>query len=143
VWLLCDSAPERRVRALGDLQGSVRIGTAEQALEFVRLFSTEGRWRFSGVADYVEPVPGDRDVAACFVVARHRYGHLPRIATSQAGDDPKGTGPFVVRRLLVDQEYKVYDATERVARDGGYMIETVPVTGLDGGALGAFLLLDR
>ncbi len=140
-YLRCVTGVNKVLSSLKDLRGFAHIETEQQALEFVRLFSVQGRWRLSGIADYAEPVPSDQDAQECFLVRRARFKTCcteARVTSRREAND--GGTAFEVSRLLVDQKYRVYRVKEVVGQDGSYDLVARKRLRLRGEALGSFTL---
>jgi hypothetical protein len=103
------------IPSVSDLKGRVVIRSPEEALEFVRLFtSIETHYLFPDIP-YVEPAVAEH--VPCLGEYTEEYKermNLEPARSRREGND------FVIERNLVDRGGKLFRVTERVGRDGNY-----------------------
>lgn len=112
-----DGTKKFQISGVRDLEGRVVIGSPEEALEFVRLFSSiETHYLFPDI-QYIEPTlannapdPGE------YTKEYKQRMNLQSPRYKQEGDG------FVIERNLVDRAGKLFRATEHVGRDGAYSL---------------------
>jgi hypothetical protein len=139
LWLACKSC-SFVLLGRASLEGHVRIQTPEQALEFVRLFSTPNTWYLSRLERMVEVTAGKRPDRFRFVVSERQFSEccIPPAATLAASSS-SGVKWFEVRRTVVEEDYQVFAITEVVDSDGNYTITDKSPLSIPGKELGAFL----
>lgn len=119
-WLVCDaSEPGFLLIHPRNLLGHVAIGTAPQALEYVRLFSS-GRWHslFPDVP-LVEVLPGESD--GVFTLEASKFLDIGSEATVVEHRTARGKKLFEVKRVVVSlQDLNLYEVTETVSEVGYY-----------------------
>jgi len=139
LWLACKRC-SFVLLGRASLEGHVAIQTPEQALEFVRLFSTPNTWYLSRLERMVEVTAGKEADRARFVVSEERFSEccVPPTATltGASTDDVKW---FEVRRTVVEEDYRAFAITEAVDSDGNYTITDKKRLRVPGKELGAFL----
>jgi hypothetical protein len=112
-----DGTKKFEISSVGDLKGRVVIGNSEEALEFVRLLSSiETHYLFPDI-QYIEPTLTDNAPGPGEYTEEHKQRmNLEPPRYRQEGDI------YVIERNLVDRSGKLFRATERVERDGGYSL---------------------
>ena len=138
VWLVCQNS---RFLVLGrqNLEGQVIIKTPQQALEFVRLFTTPDTWYLSRMDQMVEVTAGRRPEKERFVVSEERFAAccvLPTVDTVRSLADG---GEFTVRRTVVERDYRVFAIKEIVRERGSVTVSEKTLLNVDGRTLGGFL----
>jgi hypothetical protein len=103
--------------SVADLKGRVVIESCEEALEFVRLFtSTDTHYLFSGI-HYIESTLADNSPGLGeYTEAYKQRMNLEPPSCRQKGD------VYIIERNLADRAGKLFRATERVGRDGDYSL---------------------
>lgn|SRR5579863_974105 len=127
-----------------NLYGKVRIQSAEQALEYVRLFTTPRTYRYFDLGGMVEVVEGDpgpqadfnvvgKDIFAAKLVKARAW-----VTTTWQGQKPE----FIVQRTVVFLDQSVCEVTEQVGVDGGYYLANKRVIFSDATKIGIVHLGD-
>lgn len=93
------------IEKIDDLKGKVSITTPDEALEFVRLFSSFDTHYLFKEMQYVEPTPTDYQT--------HQL-KPPQVA-------PQGNG-FLIERNLVDKAGRLLRSKEYTGKDGTYSL---------------------
>jgi hypothetical protein len=117
----------------------VTIRTAEQALEFARLFTTPDTWFLAPDGGLAELAEGQEADKYRFVIPKAQFARccVPVMVTPT--DSTKEKPWFKVQRTVVRQsDYGVYSLTELVAHDGRLVRYEMTLLGKDGKALGTF-----
>lgn len=96
------------VPTVSDLKGRVVIANPEEALEFVRLFTSPSTHYLFPDSDYIEPT----------VETQQEHNLTLASVTARAEQ-----GEFVIERNLVSRDGKLVRAIERVTGDGDYSLE--------------------
>jgi hypothetical protein len=122
LWLNCGCGLVR-VTDPNNLVGKVTLRNADEALEFVRLFTRPDAYSyFLHLNGIVELVPGEVSVDAPFnVVAPDRFREFLRSPEVKHISDASGDW-FVVTRCVVAADDRVYRIVEQVGADGAYKI---------------------
>lgn len=102
-----------------ELKGHVLIRTKEEALGFVRLFTSLNTHYLFSDSNYIEPSSSDDDNAGIGVYSKiyEKKMKLNPVRTQVEGSN------YVIERNLADQTGKLIRVTERVGSDGSYRIE--------------------
>jgi hypothetical protein len=105
------------IPSVSDLKGRVVIRSPEEALEFVRLFtSIETHYLFPDI-QYIEPTLVNNAPGLGEYTEEYKQRmNLEPPRYRQEGD------VYVIERNLVDRDGKFFRATERVGRDGDYSL---------------------
>jgi hypothetical protein len=104
---------------VSDLKERVVIKSPDEALEFVRLFtSIETHFLFKDIHSIEPRVADDAPGIGEYTEEYERRMGLEPVRSSVEGDS------FVIERNLVDNERKLFRAIERVGQDGAYSLET-------------------
>ena len=130
-WLFCgEGQPVLIVEPLS-LLGKVEIGSEEQALEFIRFFSSPPNhelFRLNGLAEFSTD-PGYWGQNIVQVLGLGAEFHLPKITTTtsnrlcideQAAQRTCTLTTFAIRRVAVFFDGNVYDVLEELTEDGSY-----------------------
>jgi hypothetical protein len=137
LWLACGDCSFVLV-GRASLEGQVKIRTAEQALEFVRLFTSAQTW-YLGTELMVEVTPGPRPIRPWFVVSEAEFTKCclaPKVEVSGYSDENPW---FDIQRTIVDyRDYAVYALTETVGPDGRLGTGEKRLLNRDGRRLGRF-----
>jgi hypothetical protein len=115
IWLRCD-AVELLVVHPWNLIGKVRVLSGEQALEFVRFFSSEGSYaslQMDGLLEVKSTNPWCPPLPAAL---GQGVTVEPEVESHEGDDDAR----YYVRRYVVSYDQNVYRITEAVRRDGFY-----------------------
>ena len=119
LWLACGAQRFRLVHP-DNLLGHVKITSATQALEFVRLFSAKPTFGLVHTGGCVEITnrPGDR---LFYGLAPAIFGkHFKTPAAEAQPSKRAGNSSFVTTRVVVCPNQSVYELTEVVYEDGMY-----------------------
>ncbi|HEX3250327.1 MAG TPA: hypothetical protein VHS05_12930 [Pyrinomonadaceae bacterium] len=100
------------VPTVSDLKGRVVITSKEEALEFVRLFTSRATHYLFPDNQYLEPTTEDQ---------QQKNLALKPVTSEEEN------GAFVIERNLVSREGKLVRATERVTPDGEYSVVSTEV----------------
>jgi hypothetical protein len=112
-----DGTKKFQISSVRDLEGRVVIGSPEEALEFVRLFSSIGTHYLFPDIQYIEPTLADNAPGPGEYTEEYKQRmNLEPPRYRQEGD------VYVIERNLLDRAGKLFRATERVGRDGGYLL---------------------
>jgi hypothetical protein len=109
----------------------VSIRSTDDALAYVRTFTTDGRWALAGVREYAEPQIGKRPEPAYFRVERAVFQACCLVARSQ-----EVANGFVVTRTVVNPQYEVLRLEEHIGRDGSWFVARSIKVSSAGRALG-------
>jgi hypothetical protein len=139
LWLSCANC---RFILLGrtSLQGQVKIRTPEQALEFVRLFTTASTWYLGRLERMVEVTQGAKADPPSFVVPQAQFAKCCVATTVREAEESSPQYRwFVVQRTIVEEgSYNVYAITEIVGEDGRITTTERKLLGSGGRQLGVF-----
>jgi hypothetical protein len=103
---------KEEIATVADLKGRVVIASSEQALEFVRLFTSPATHYLFPDSNYIEPTIEDQ-----------RDKNLTPPPVTSTEED----GAFAIERNLVSRDGKLVRATERVTTDGDYSLQKTRV----------------
>jgi hypothetical protein len=107
------------ISSVPELRGFVEISAPDEALEYVRLFtSIETHYLFPDV-QYLEPRAARDDPGLGEFTAEYAQRMNLAPASSDPADDH-----FVVKRNLVDRAGELFRSTEQVGGDGAYLLVT-------------------
>ena len=133
-WLDCGCGPVLITHPM-NLLDRVRIKTPEQALSFVRLFSSRETFRYFSESNRVEVLPGEED--GPFVLDRKKFS---RVATPLKVEAHRGMGGrmfFRVTRTTVSlDDLALEEIVETVDEDGYYKLVSSRVLAEDATQLG-------
>lgn len=115
IWLRCGSVDMLIVHPW-NLISKVRIGSADQALEFVRLFSSEDNFALVQLGGLLEVGEVNTWCPTLRATLGPKRSVLPKVEAHEGSDDAR----YYVTRLVVAYDQKVYEITETVRRDGFY-----------------------
>ncbi len=122
MWLVCEDVRMLVTHQL-NLFGHVRVETTEQALEFVRLFtSKESYVSFNTSVHWVEVLPDKQD--GIFALRKDEFQKFcPQVEVKSWDDSPKEIQQFSITRCAVNVEDRgLYRIEEAVTRDGHYTL---------------------
>jgi hypothetical protein len=140
LWLKCECCS---VILLGraSLEGQVAIGTNEQALEFVRLFTTWDTWYLSSLERMIEVTAGKEVRPYEFTITKEQFERCCVQASAMRMAGTTDAQPwFEVTRTVVDEsDHAVYSLTEFVSSDGRLVMHEKRLLTRDGDKLGRFL----
>jgi hypothetical protein len=99
------------------LKGRVAIESTEEALEFVRLFTSKGTHYLFPDGQYIEPALAENAPG----LGEFTKEYAQRMKLEPVRSRRKGDG-FEIERSLVDRAGTLLRATERVGKDGDYSL---------------------
>lgn len=102
---------------IADLKGRVVINSPRDALEFVRLFTSNKTHSLFPDVPYIEPSEAEDPPGT----GEYTKEYAEHIKLEPATSKPEGNG-FIVERNLLDSTGKLFRATESVGRDGDYAL---------------------
>ena len=102
---------------VSDLKTRVVINSPQDALEFVRLFTSSKTHSLFPEVLNIEPSEAEDLPGA----GEYTKEYAERIGLEPATSTPEGNG-FIVERNLLDSTGKLFRATESVGRDGDYAL---------------------
>lgn len=138
LWLACRGCSFVLI-GRASLEGQVKIRTPEQALEFVRLFTTPETW-YLGPERMVEVRAGREPNPNAFMVPNAEFARCCVPPKVQVSGHTAGGSWFDVQRTVVDEkDDSVYAITETVGPDGRLTQGERRLLTKDGRRLGRFI----
>lgn len=137
LWLHC-TACRFALLGLASLEGQVVVRTPEQALEFLRLFSSPNTWYLSSLEQMVEVTVGAKADRPRFLVPVQQFAKCCVPATATVKVSPPGVRQFTVRRTIVERDFHVYAIEQIVEENGRVQLTEKTLLNQDGRLLGAF-----
>lgn len=102
-----------------NLQGHTLITSGEEALRFVRFFTSRQTFFLFGLSGDVEILPRDHSPDPCCYSARKKSSALATPEVQQF-DDPLEGKVFLIVRNIIGLDQAVYQVRERVTEFGNY-----------------------
>ena len=134
--LVAVKGPEKvELPRVADLRGRVGLASPDQALEFVRLFTSPETHYLFPESQVIEPRAARGDPGPGEYP--EEYGERLQLEPARARAEGE---TFVVERNLVDRAGTLLRATERVGQDGAYALERT--TTIDAGSPVTFPLYE-
>lgn len=107
------------ISSVEDFQSIVTITSPEQALEFVRLFTSLDTHYLFPEVDYLEPCRAQGEPRAGEYDREYERGMNLKLPSAQAEN-----GSFIVERNLLERSGRLFRGTESVDRRGEYTLTT-------------------
>ena len=102
-----------------NLQGLTEISNSEEALRFVRFFTSRQTFFLVGLGGDVEVLPAGQSADLCCYSAQKPHAGLAA-AEIQRLENPVEGKVFVIRRNVVGLDQAIYQVRERVTEFGNY-----------------------
>jgi len=134
LFLRCGKT-EFRIFHPKNLQGLVKISTGDEALRFVRFFTSRKTFFLVGLQGDVEVVPAGQVSNSFFYSARKQSAALTPVAVEEF-DDPTEGRVFIIQRTVVGMDQALYRLRERVAESGNYDLQARKLIERDASRLG-------
>jgi len=140
LWVTCGGECAFLLLGRESLEGQVNIQTPEQALEFVRLSTTQAT-SFWGPVRMTEVFAGEQTHKFRFIVPKEQFARccVPVTVTLIGSAEQPS---FTVQRTVVQRsDYGVYSLKETVTHDGHLYRDEMRLLSKDGRSLGTFVEL--